>query len=228
MKRIMGIAFALLVVLSAFALSASAVKKTAIGDEDIGVFVSVNHTPAEGEHKAPLDGGRYTVDFGEGAVITVTPDSPDDSLSLVVYPVPATDTEAYAWFKQSTAKLGENRLYFDIYFVNDKGERVLGGKATAEITPPADYALAKTALVNKDGSFTELDAAIKDGKASFEITDGGFYAMAEAFSEESSSDDSSDTETDTPSTGDGAEYIWVIIALMSAVLATVSVNKRKS
>ncbi len=219
MRKIYCLLCALLVAFAALQIGAAAASTE-------GVFVSVNYSPASGEYRAEPSDGSYTITTDDGVTVTV---DADNGLTLVVYPVPTTDEEAYAWFEDCAENLGSDRRYFDIYFINNEGKRVDGGNATVEIILSEEYSDAQAAKINGDGSMAALEDAVADNIAIFEISGGGFYAVAEKISEDISEaplPDDSDSSTDTPTTGDSYPIVWALAILLCTVTATATFKKK--
>ncbi len=211
MKRALSIISAVLLLsLSALPCYAAETTKTELGKEDIGVYINASHTPASGTVGTPIDDGKYTVETPDGTEITVKPETVVEGLSLVVYPIPATDADAYKWFEDSAKDLGNKRYYYDIYFVNTTGSRVDGGTCEVTITLPDGYGTPKTALLGKDGKLTAIANSVDGSMVKFSLNGNGYYVLAEAVGQ---------TDLpDPPQTGDtGNILIWVFVLVISGI-----------
>lgn len=217
MRKISVLLCALILVLAQTTLAVAA----ADGD----VLVTVNYTAADGEYRTTAEEGKYGITTDDGFVITVTPETVDDSLILVVYPVPNSDTEAFAWFESLTAELGEDGLYYDIYFINNKGERVHGGDCTVEIALPQSYERPTAAQVAKDGTVKALVSKLSDGKISFDISEGGFYTVVNEAEAQLPSEDI-DSDTDAPATGDKGIAFFALCAVVCASAAVLIIRRK--
>ncbi len=222
MKKIFSIVtVVLLLSLSALPCYAAETTKTELGKEDIGVYINASHTPASGTVGTPIDDGKYTVETPDGTEITVKPETVVEGLSLVVYPIPATDADAYKWFEDSAKDLGNKRYYYDIYFIDAAGSRVDGGTCEVTITLPDGYGMPKTALLGKDGKLTAIANSVDGSMVKFSMNGNGYYVLAEEVGQ---------TDLpDPPQTGDNSHiWLWVIImtgSLLGMVLTLIKRNK---
>ncbi len=224
MKRVLSIISAVLLLsLSALPCHAAETTKTEPGSEEIGVYINASHTPASGTVGTPIDDGKYTVETPDGTEITVKPETVVEGLSLVVYPIPATDADAYKWFEDSAKDLGNKRYYYDIYFIDAAGNRVDGGKCEVTITLPDGYGTPKTALLGKDGKLTAITNSVHDGKVKFTMNGNGYYVIAEAAGQ---------TDLpDPPQTGDDSMmWLWIVImtaSLIGVIVIATNAKKRR-
>ncbi len=205
MKKVLSIISAvILLCLSVVPCYAAETTMTEPGSEDIGVYVNASYTPAFGTIGAPIDDGKYTVETSDGTVITVKPETAVEGLTLVVYPVPTTDKEAYEWFENSAKYFGNMRYYYDIYFVDAAGNRVDGGECEVMLTLSEAYGTPKTAILGKDGIITEIANSAEAGKVKFTMSESGYYVLAEAI-----------VQPDAPKTGDtGNMVLWLVLMLV--------------
>lgn len=189
------------VILSALcAVSALADEGALPEDQTIDVYAKAVYTLPDGCYDAEeTPDGEHTVEMPDGVKITLTPKTAVSRLRLVVAPITAQDAQAYQWITSCTAGLGSNLLFYDIYFVDEYGNRVdVDTTLDVSIALTEDYGIPTAAAVNADGSVSPLASTSGSDKISFSIEKGGFYAIAAARSD---SDTDSDADSDTGSTG---------------------------
>ncbi len=223
MKRLFSFLFAVILLsLSALPCYAAEDTMTEPGNKEKGVYIDVDYTPASGTVSASEDDGEYRIETPDGTEITVKPQTVVDGLTLVVYPIPQTDAEAYKWFEEATTELGNKRYYYDIYFVDTAGNRVDGGKCEVTVTLPEGYGTPNIAILNKDGKLTTVTNSVDGGKVKFTMSENGYYVLAEK------------VQTDTPvspSTGDDFHIWWWLILMIISGAAVVGIifctRKRK-
>ena len=161
---------------SAFAAENTPEKKT------INVFAKAVYSLPDGCCGAEEDGdGNYIAELPDGTEITLTPESKDSSLRIVIVPITEKDEQAYKWISDCTADFGTDILYYDIYFIDEYGNRVdVNMTLDVSISLKDGGRYIKAAEVAADGKVSHLVSESDGSKISFTIEKGGYYAVASA------------------------------------------------
>lgn len=176
-------------------------------EQDIDVFAKAVYTLPDGCYDA-----EEIVELPDGTEIKITPKTPVTSLRLVVDPITREDVQAYQWLSECAVKLGTDLLFYDIYFIDEYGNRVNMDLASdVSITLPKNYGTPKTAAVSADGTVSLMSSDFSDNKVSFTIERGGYYAVASVRDGASGSANSSQT-------GDNSHLgLWLILLAVSGI-----------
>ncbi len=181
-------------------LNCYAVETVATND----VFITVNYAPAEGEYSTEAYNGRYTVPLDNGIIFTVTQNNTNDEYILVVYAIPENDTEAYKWFESCTVDYGDERKYFDIYFIDGNGNRVELKDCDISMELPHGYDNPKMAVLTKDSELISFDYTLEESAIKFTSSTTGYYVLA----------DTTATKPDIPQTGNtGFASLLVLLTI---------------
>lgn len=217
MKRLIAI-FTVFLILSLCAVPCLAAELTQVGASDSHtVYASYRYSSDENVYNAALKDGKYTITTGDGLTFTVTPDSPDAGLVLVLRMIPVTDKAAYEWFQSCTSEIGSNILPFDIFFINADGSRAeLTGSIKIEVTLPDGYGNPVVCYLSTDGRTTVLDSSVKDGVITFSTNHNSYYVIAQKTG-------------DSPQTGDNSNMLlWLALLVISGgVLTALFVSHKK-
>ena len=161
--------------------------------------------------------GSYTVKNGGVKVTVKSPEQKD--MTLVVRFVDETDTGAYEWFLLCADEYGTDPTVFDIYFLNEKGERIeLDGDAEIELVLDKTYTRLKLLVIDREGNVTELDREINGMTISFDASREGYYVIIEGKPDPST----------PPATGDVAILLFVTLAISSSIVMVIVAGKRKA
>ncbi|MCD7954820.1 MAG: hypothetical protein LUG93_03515 [Lachnospiraceae bacterium] len=202
-KRIMcavAVMLAGILVFPCFSIAASGGETTLTETDnlDVDVYAKAIYTWPENCYIAGEEDGSYTVETDDGTVITVTSENLDSSLRLVVYRITGDDSEAYAWIMECTEGLGSDRLPYEIYFIDESGNRVEAANASVVITLPDGYGTPSVYQVASSGTAGRMSSVAGESTVSFFISSSGFYMLM------SVSDD------DDAYTGEGTAYDFEI------------------
>ena len=89
--------------------------------------------------EAPVEKGQACVSLEDGVQVTVSGDALD-GLTLVVYPIPLSDEQAWAWMESCMEQYGTNLYPLDLFFVDGQGNRVeVQSAITVTVTYTGDY-----------------------------------------------------------------------------------------
>lgn len=133
---------------------------------------------------APAAGGQATAELEQGTTLTVTGLPEQDGLTLVIYPIPAGDTQAWSWFAGCMAPYGTKLYPLDIYFEDSDGNRVeLSVTITITIETLRDYTDPIVCYVATDGTVEVLDSHTEGNTITFTTTHNSYYVLAERAAE---------------------------------------------
>lgn len=212
------------VILSVFcSVSVSAAGNNLPEEKTIGVFAKSVYTLPDGCYGAEEDdNGNYIAELPDETKITLTPKSAASSLKMVIVPITEQDEYAYRWISGCTADLGVDVLFYDIYFIDEYGNRV-----DVNMTYEVSVALAnrfgklKAAGIAADGSVSQLASKSGGNKISFTIEKGGYYAIASSVT--------GNTGTSvSPKTGDDRLIdAWIALLFVSGAAGTAIYSRKK-
>lgn len=166
----------------------------------------------DGAECAPVENGTATVTLPDGTVVTVDGVS-GDGLTLVVFPIPKSHTDAWAWF-ESCMKSHESKLYpMEIYFLDQDGNRqeVTGG-ITIIVQSTTAYTKPIACSLSTSGKVKTLNSKTDGGKITFSTDGNRYYVLAE---KNTGSTPGTDT-LNSLQTGDASNiYLWMAVAGIS-------------
>lgn len=149
-------------------------------EKTVGVFAKSVYTLPDGCYGAEKNNdGDYTADLPNGVKVTLKPTSASSSLHIVIVPITKEDKKAYQWISECTADLGNDFLYYDIYFADEHGNRVDVNTAfEVSFDLMQNYGALKAAEISTNGKLMHLNSKNSGNKISFTIQRGGYYAVA--------------------------------------------------
>ena len=208
------------VILSVFC-SVSAFAAETVEEKTINVFAKAVYTLPDGCFGAEEDtDGNYIAELPDGTKITLTPKSADHSLSVIIVPITEKDEQAYKWISGCAAGFGTDPLFYDIYFIDEYGNRVdVNMTLDVSIDLANSYKTLKAAEISADGSLSHLVSESGGNKISFIIEKGEYYAIA------------SSKSGIFPDTGDKIMIdFWIALLIVSVIGAagTVIYIKKKN
>lgn len=225
MKKLLASAFVLVLLL------AISVPIFAAGNDNISVSGKYVYTAAPGIVESELTDGKYEA-VVEDIPVTVTPDTPQDDLRLVLKVIPETHEEAHDWFGDVLEDHGDKILPLDIHFVDEEENRVeLHGTIRISVKIPEGFESPIVCYVSDEGQVTVMDSTIEDGFISWTTDHNSYYVLVERTG---TVDPSAPTESTTPggpsTTGDqNNNSLWVVVMILSgvAIVALVVIGMRK-
>lgn len=134
----------------------------------------------EGEATTPVENGSAAVTVEGDITLTVT-DIPESAVGLVIFPIPASETEAWSWI---TACLrGEGKLPvhpFGIYFVDADGNRTNASGATVTLDCPHCTNQPVVCSLRTDGTVAVLNnGAARTVSVTFTTDGSPYYVITE-------------------------------------------------
>ncbi len=189
-------------------------------DKTADVLAKAVYTLPDGSYGAEEDDGDYTAELPDGVKITLTPKAASPSLKMVIVPITEKDEQAYRWVLGCTTDLGTDPLFYDIYFVDEFGNRVdVNMTLDVSIALMNECGTLRAAEISADGRASQLDSKSGGNKISFTIKKGGYYAIASAHA-----------GTSIPSkTGDtGLMNLWIVLLFAFGAGIAVTAIKKKN
>ncbi len=196
-------------------------------NETISVLAKSVYTLPDGCYGAKKDdGGNYIAQLPDGVKVTLTPKSTAPNLQLVIVPITEQDEKAYRWISDCTANLGNDLLFYDIYFLDEYGTRVdVDMPIEVSIALMNGYGTLKAAEVSANGRVSQLASKSGDKKIAFTIEKGGYYAIASARTGNTGA-------MISPQTGENSGMdVWVVLLVAFGVCAAITAicgKKKKS
>ena len=210
------------VILSVFCSAPVSADEDVPAEKTIGVFAKSVYTLPDGCYGAKEeDGSDSVVELPDGVKIAFTAKSTAPSLRMVIVPITEQDAQAYAWISACAADFGAEHLFYDIYFIDEYGNRVDAHMPTeVSVALMNGCGTLKAAGISTDGSLSQLVSKSGGYNVSFTIEKGGYYVVA-----------SEKTGTPVvPKTGDNRRMEpWVALLVVSGigVAGTVMYGRKK-
>ena len=131
----------------------------------------------DGEYRADIQNGKATA-----GGVSVT-GAPAGAVTLVVVPIPSSESEAYEWFSACLEKIGKPLAAYEVYFLDVNDNRISADGATISIAVSGNKDLTVCSLT-AGGDYKDLSAEIKNGSAVFTANDGDYFILTEKKSDE--------------------------------------------
>ena len=149
-------------------------------EKTVGVFAKSVYTLPDGCYGAEKNNdGEYIADLPNGIKMSLKLKSADSSLRIVIVPITKQETQAYQWISGCTADLGNDFLYYDIYFADEHGNRVdVNTSLEVSLALMQNFGTLKAAEISSNGKIMHLDSKSNGNNISFTIQKGGYYAVA--------------------------------------------------
>ena len=233
MKRILAYVLVLFLLQS---LTVPALAATS-GDKDIDVSGKYVYTAAPGVAEAELSEGKYET-VVEGIPVTVTPETPQNDLTLVLRIIPETHEEAHDWFGDVLSDHGDDLLPMDIHFVDAENNRVEFNDSV-QVTMPVPEGLnsPQVCFVSDEGEVTVIESTVTGGTISWTAGGHGYYVLMNKSGSHHPStptQPSTPTEPSTPggpsTTGDqNNTSLWMVVLIASgvAIIILILIGTRK-
>lgn len=226
MRKIITVLPILLLALS-LGITAFAADSAGEGTTPIDVYARYVREIA-GEYTAPAENGEAAVTLPDGSTITVT-GAPQEARTLVVVPIPESETEAWEWLVDCLANTGAPVRAYDIYFLDADGNRLNADGAVIAITAPSSDGTLIACSLNTDGISKILASAVNAGKITFTANGSHYYILAEKAGaaqpddpeqpsdpENPSTPEQPSNPADSPKTGDSSMiWLWSVIMLLA-------------
>lgn len=204
-----------------------------IEQKDVDVTAQYIQT-AEGFNQAPVKNGEGSLTTEEGVKVSVS-GAPGNARYLVVCPI-LKNTDGGRWLIKCLNGRGNFICAYDIYFLDEAGNRINAEGTTVIIDSPADADNLEFYSVSTDGTVEVTDYSVKDNCITFKISGNRYYVFAEK-----TASDISVTQTPTagstgtgsqskcnfvPKTADNTNILGLVIALVISVATALLLGKK--
>ena len=171
MKRLLAALLAVVLVCS-MSFPAYAAEENKEQDVTVKYIITV-----DGEYRADIQNGKATA-----GGVSVT-GAPAGAVTLVVVPIPSSESEAYEWFSECLEKIGKPLAAYEVYFLDVNDNRISADGATISIAVSGNKDLTVCSLTT-GGDYKDLSAEIKNGSAVFTANGGDYFILTEKKSDE--------------------------------------------
>jgi len=162
----------------AFAASASASAVSGVPGNAAGDIVAQYAGSLEGCYTCQVDSGGASITTDSGVTVAVH-GSLADNLTLVVMPVPQSDTQAWNWFQSMMDGKAEEFLPFDIYFLDESGNVVADSSAIeVAITAPNGYANPAIYNLFPNETLNKLNSTVTGQRLTIIYSGAGYIVLA--------------------------------------------------
>lgn len=222
-----------LVTLMIFFSAGISVLAETIEQKDVDVTAQYIQT-AEGFNQGPVKSGEGSLTTKEGVKVSVS-DAPGTARYLVVYPIPK-NSDGGRWLIKCLNGKGNFICAYDIYFLDEAGNRINAEGTTVIINSPEDAADLGFYSVSTDGTVAVTDYSVKDSCITFKISGNRYYVFTEK-----TASDISVTQTPTagstgtgsqskgnsvPKTADNTNILGLLIALVISAATVLLLGKK--
>lgn len=178
-KKRLAILLLLCILTDCFSSICHAENSAAVGQmaADFGVYA----TYKEGQKSyftAETKDGKSEIQIPDGTSIAAEGIS-EDIRSLVVYPIVSEDTEAWAWFLACMNGKGINFAPYEIYFLNQNGEKTSAENVMITISMPQSMKNPAVFSLSSSGNLKKLSAQNSGGGVAFQTDGSEYYVLAE-------------------------------------------------
>jgi LPXTG-motif cell wall-anchored protein len=123
--------------------------------------------------------GQASVQLEDGIQVTVSGKTLN-GLTLVVYPIPRSDEQAWAWIESCMEKYGTNLYPLDLFFVDSQDNRVeVQSAITVTVTYTGDYQTPAVFYLAENGSVTKMESQAEGTAITFTTDHNSYYVLAE-------------------------------------------------
>lgn len=204
-----------------------------IEQKDVDVTAQYIQT-AEGFNQAPVKNGEGSLTTEEGVKVSVS-GAPGNARYLVVCPI-LKNTDGGRWLIKCLNGRGNFICAYDIYFLDEAGNRINAEGTTVIIDSPADADNLEFYSVSTDGTVEVTDYSVKDNCITFKISGNRYYVFTEK-----TASDISVTQTPTagstgtgsqskcnfvPKTADNTNILGLVIALVISAATALLLGKK--
>ena len=147
-----------------------------IAQKDVDVTAQYIQT-AEGFNQAPVKNGEGSLTTEEGVKVSVS-GAPGNARYLVICPI-LKNTDGGRWLIKCLNGRGDFICAYDIYFLDEAGNRINAKGVTVTIDSPADADNLEFYSVSTDGTVAVTDYSIKDNCITFKISGNRYYVFTE-------------------------------------------------
>lgn len=229
-----------LITLMVFFSAGISVLAETIEQKDVDVTAQYIQT-AEGFNQAPVKNGEGSLTTEEGVKVSVS-GAPGNARYLVVCPI-LKNTDGGRWLIKCLNGRGNFICAYDIYFLDEAGNRINAKGVTVTIDSPADTDNLEVYSVSTDGTAAVPDYSVKNSSVIFTVSGNSYYVFmgktpsntaititpTQATNNQSSTKSNTSSEVNSvPKTADNTNVAGFVIALVISAASAGMVLKKKS
>lgn len=227
-----------LITLMVFFSAGISVLAETIEQKDVDVIAQYIQT-AEGFNQAPVKNGEGSLTTEEGVKVSVS-GAPGNARYLVVCPI-LKNTDGGRWLSKCLNGRGNFICAYDIYFLDEAGNRINAKGVTVTIDSPADTDNLEVYSVSTDGTAAVPDYSVKNSSVTFTVLGNSYYVFVEktptnavitptqvANNQSSTKSNTSSEINSVPKTADNTNVAGFVIALVISAASVGMVLKKKS
>lgn len=227
-----------LITLMVFFSAGISVLAETIEQKDVDVTAQYIQT-AEGFNQAPVKNGEGSLTTEEGVKVSVS-GAPGNARYLVVCPI-LKNTDGGRWLIKCLNGRGNFICAYDIYFLDEAGNRINAKGVTVTIDSPADTDNLEVYSVSTDGTAAVPDYSVKNSSITFTVSGNSYYVFVEktptntaitptqvANNQSSTKSNTSSEVNSVPKTADNTNVAGFVIALVISAASAGMVLKKKS
>lgn len=170
-RRMTGFAALFLLLIFIFPLNAFAAENTGQSGTQITLTVSVPGYPAD------VEGGAAQTTLPDGSRVAVQGEVLPDGLLFVVEPLEAG---TLAWIESCMEGKGTNLRGYDIYFLDDSGNRYeITEPITVSFSLNGEYRNPAVYYICESGETQKMETSVNEDQISFITDHNSYYALAE-------------------------------------------------
>ena len=209
-----------------------------IEQKDVDVTAQYIQT-AEGFNQAPVKNGEGSLTTEEGVKVSVS-GAPGNARYLVVCPI-LKNTDGGRWLIKCLNGRGNFICAYDIYFLDEAGNRINAEGTTVTIASPTDADNLEFYSVSTDGTAVVPDYSVKNSSVIFTVSGNSYYVFmgktpsntaitpTQATNNQSSTKSNTSSEVNSvPKTADNTNVAGFVIALVISAASAGMVLKKKS
>lgn len=226
-----------LITLMVFFSAGISVLAETIEQKDVDVTAQYIQT-AEGFNQAPVKNGEGSLTTEEGVKVSVS-GAPGNARYLVVCPI-LKNTDGGRWLIKCLNGRGNFICAYDIYFLDEAGNRINAKGVTVTIDSPADTDNFEVYSVSTDGTAAVPDYSVKNSSVIFTVSGNSYYVFVEktptntAITPTQATNNQSSTKSNTsseinsvPKTADNTNAAgFAIMLAISATVAGMALKKK--
>lgn len=226
-----------LITLMVFFSAGISVLAETIEQKDVDVTAQYIQT-AEGFNQAPVKNGEGSLTTEEGVKVSVS-GAPGNARYLVVCPI-LKNTDGGRWLIKCLNGRGNFICAYDIYFLDEAGNRINAKGVTVTIDSPADTDNLEVYSVSTDGTAAVPDYSVKNSSVTFTVSGNSYYVFVEktptntaitptqvANNQSSTKSNTSSEVNSVPKTADNTNVAgFAIMLAISATVAGMALKKK--
>lgn len=222
-----------LITLMVFFSAGISVLAETIEQKDVDVTARYIQT-AEGFNQAPVKNGEGSLTTEEGVKASVS-GAPGNARYLVVCPI-LKNTDGGRWLIKCLNGRGNFICAYDIYFLDEAGNRINAEGTAVTIDSPADADNLEFYSVSTDGTVAVTDYSVKDSCITFKISGNRYYVFTEKTASDisvtqtptagSTGTDSQSKGNSVPKTADNTNILGLLIALVISAATVLLLGKK--